>query len=158
MCSFLKDDGRMAIGSIRPLFNIPAAVKLLTLTDLCFLFELVFPDPFAAFALTFSSTRAETTLTKFRNLVAPFSSNMSRRGLRKAVVGGGAAGSEWRGLRREEERVGLVGVIELEAKGGSAKSDTRGVIFFVAEDRFRMGGIGRMFVKTYVELLFRTRE
>ena len=82
---------------------------------------------------------------------------MSRRGLRKAVVGGGAAGSEWRGRRREEERVVLAGVIEPEAKGGSAKSDTRGVIFFVAGDPFRMGGIGRMFVKTYVGQLLRTR-
>lgn len=62
---------------------------------------------------------------------------MSRRGLRKAVVGGGAAGSEWRGRRREEERVVLLaGVIELEAKEDSEKSDIRGVILFGAGDRF----------------------
>ena len=74
------------------------------------------------------------------------------------MVGGGAAGSEWRGRRREEEREVLAGVIELEARGGSAKSDTRGVMFFGAGDRLRRRGIGRMLVKTYVELLFRTRE
>ena len=68
---------------------------------------------------------------------------MSRRGLRKAVVGGGAAGSEWRDRRREEERVVLAGVIELEARGGSAKSDTRGVIFFGAGNRFKSGVLER---------------
>ena len=33
----------------------------------------------------------------------------------------------------------LAGVIELEVRGGPAKSDTRGVIFFGAGNRFKSG-------------------